>query len=347
MFSDMNNFNKEIELLKKLKKASVLDAGRKEQLKQNIMQQIAAPEPATAAAQSPAPRSQRLWSVLRYGFSAALGISLVAGTAFASNSAKPGDPLFPVKKLKENIQVTLTTNDQAKADLQSEIAEDRLHALIEIKSKDQTAASTGTPPNQGQTAASQTAVQSSATVQANPKLEHEAAEELTNAVNHLRETQRKLRQRGNTQAAASIDNTIMQLQQQAQIDLGETQNQDGGHDNDGRGDSDHQHNQNGTAAPSNTQNETNSKSNSGRNHGGNDNDNNANENDLDFNTNTQTGTTGQGTTVLNLKPLPDNPLPGPFNISGQTSTQVQQQTQHHDDDHQSGSDSSESGGGSH
>lgn len=255
MSAEMNNFNREIELLKKLKEARVLDQSRKEQLKQNILAQAANPEPLAAlkTVSSTTVKKQRFFAVMRYALTTAAGISVVAGTAFASNRAKPGDTLFPVKKLKENIQISLTTNDQAKAALEAKIAQDRLNSLIEIKNKsenhknqdqnqpiqNQTAQPNPAPvqnpgdnqtPNQNQNSSGSESNNNDSQNGKKPQLEQEAADELSQAVEHLRQTQAKLRQKGNTQAAAEIDNTILELQQKAQMNLGADQGDKKGSD---------------------------------------------------------------------------------------------------------------------
>lgn len=58
----------------------------------------------------------------------AIGITGV-GTVAASNNSIPGDPLFGLDKAIEEVQVSLATNDEAKAKIKLEIVKERLNEL--------------------------------------------------------------------------------------------------------------------------------------------------------------------------------------------------------------------------
>ena len=244
MILDTKKFNKEI---KALKNVSLKDAGsstgsgaglnplRKAQLKQALMQRISVENTAESSAGVGAKSfvaAEKRRSLVKYIISTAVGVSLIAGTAFAANTAQPGDPLFPVKKLKENIQIRFTTNEQARAKLQTEIAQDRLNALIKAETKEsqpvmvtpsqtqiQTQikigapeltpvpvfAPTEKPKNKGSDNSNNSGLAS------NPS-QSPAAKEFSEAVDNLKKTEQDLQKKGDARAAASINSSILNLQ---------------------------------------------------------------------------------------------------------------------------------------
>ncbi len=60
------------------------------------------------------------------------------GTAVASDSAKPGDWLFPVDRAVESARLTLTLRDTDRAKLSAKIAEEREQERLELKAENQT-----------------------------------------------------------------------------------------------------------------------------------------------------------------------------------------------------------------
>jgi len=76
-------------------------------------------------------RSQRFtpWRPAIVGFATLLILLLtVAGVAAAGN-AIPGDPLYPVKRLHESVQLTLTDDAISRAELHADFAERRVDEL--------------------------------------------------------------------------------------------------------------------------------------------------------------------------------------------------------------------------
>lgn len=117
--------------------------------------------------------------------STVVGVAVVGGTVAASNTAKPGDTLFPVKKAVERMQVALSTSDQARADIQAKIATERVQDLGEVSDQHKSEAKT------------------------------EAQDQLSNAIATLKEVEAKLLAKGNTQAAQSVAENITKLEQMA------------------------------------------------------------------------------------------------------------------------------------
>lgn len=58
----------------------------------------------------------------------AVGVTSV-GTTVAANNSVPGDPLFTLDKTIEGVQVSLATNDEAKAKIKLAITKERLNEL--------------------------------------------------------------------------------------------------------------------------------------------------------------------------------------------------------------------------
>lgn len=67
---------------------------------------------------------------------AAVGITGV-GTVTASNNSNPGDVLFGLDKVVEEVQVTFSLGDEAKAKIRLEIAEERLEELQTLENTNQ------------------------------------------------------------------------------------------------------------------------------------------------------------------------------------------------------------------
>ncbi len=59
----------------------------------------------------------------------------MGGTAYASNEARPGDLLFPVDQILEEVRLALASSDDARAELQITFAEERLAELRSILSE--------------------------------------------------------------------------------------------------------------------------------------------------------------------------------------------------------------------
>ncbi len=121
----------------------------------------------------------------RYAAIGLVGLGLVGGTVFASNSAKPGDILFPVKKVAEKVQISLSSSDTAKAQLETNIAEQRIQNINEVS------------------------------VQHKAEAKVEAQSETDNALSTLKRVQGDLQAKGNTTAAAAIGENISKLQGKA------------------------------------------------------------------------------------------------------------------------------------
>lgn len=103
-----------------------LSADGKSRIKDAVMKRLSEPQPEPP---------QTLWDRLRgfamsgYVLVPALLLIVTGLAAAASGSALPGEPLYPVKRQVESIQVMLAPTPEAKLNLQLNFAEERLKEL--------------------------------------------------------------------------------------------------------------------------------------------------------------------------------------------------------------------------
>jgi Xaa-Pro aminopeptidase len=91
------------------------------------------------------PTRLRFPALLRPALAAAVILVLVgAGATNAAASSLPGDPLYAVKRVSENVQVAFTLDEVARMHLLSQLADRRLAELAEIAKHRPSGASTAT-----------------------------------------------------------------------------------------------------------------------------------------------------------------------------------------------------------
>jgi hypothetical protein len=190
MLWDTKKFNTEIAKLKKLADKSSLPSLRKEQIKQAILEKIKEPQESTK------PEGVFWYNqhthFIRFALAGMVGIFFIGGTAFASNSSVPGDLLYPVKQVKEKIEVSLSTSTERKAKLRSHFAEERLKELSRLRI--------------------QTVEKPTENYSNRQNYENEAKNNLQNAVEILTDVKAQLEAKGHTQAASSVSETLLKLQ---------------------------------------------------------------------------------------------------------------------------------------
>ncbi len=203
-------FNKEIKALPFLvEKDDVLSAPELQNIRQKILLSL---KTETNVVMPRYSWSERKEQFMRYVISVLVGLSLFGGTAFASNSAKPGDLLYPIKRVKEKVQLSVMVSEQSKAQLQAKFAEERLEELAELKVKTATqvsTASTSTPGKKSKRDDKDKKIELEAKVHAQT--------DVNNAIDVLKQVQAKLEAKGNVQAAAALGENIIRLQSGAQI----------------------------------------------------------------------------------------------------------------------------------
>ena len=195
MLTRRKKFNKEITALKSIAQETELHPLRKAQLREQILGRISYGQTPALSPGLPTPKA-RLW---KYFISLVLGFSLLTGTAFAASvNATPGDVLFPVKKAREQIQLSLARTEEAKAELETKFAEERVKELKVLKAT----AKLPNPPV--------------ATLSAEIKAEAET----NRALDRLYEVQEKLIAKDKLNAATKINSTLLQLEAETETQLG-------------------------------------------------------------------------------------------------------------------------------
>lgn len=194
MFTNTKKFNKEIDALHEMEMQQELHPLKREQIKQVVLQRALEEKTFTPVKYS---LKQSTIKLLRYGASVLVGLSLVGGTAFAANTSKPGDLLFPVKKATEQIRIRLAHTEETKAKLKTKFAEERVKELIAISTSVTSASSTGTPTT--------------------TRAQIAAEAEVNNALSGLQGEEDKLRGKGSTSTAAVVQQTIVRLQTSLRI----------------------------------------------------------------------------------------------------------------------------------
>ncbi len=231
-------FEQEIKAIRNLSYGDSLTVAEMEKIKQNILSEIEKPEPKKSFSYV---WKQRYQNAVRYIVSAIVGISLVGGSAFASNGSVPGDAFYPIKRVKESVQLSLAFSEVAKANLHDKFAHARLFELekisstasaeVEISSGQQgknqnsldpklseTPSSTVTAALFVEKAAPTTQVTKPTTANEDSKLQNrrvrarQAAEaEVGNAINALERVQVRFEAQGDSQNAAVIQTRIEDL----------------------------------------------------------------------------------------------------------------------------------------
>ena len=134
MISSTQKFNKELNALQTVKQFpnNLLHPLRQEQIKQKILGKITNTRQAISRVGFPLNKKK---FILRYVLPAALGISLVGGSAFASASALPGDTLYPVKEIKEQTMEILAPSKLYYAQLHARYGKTLISELDQLKAK--------------------------------------------------------------------------------------------------------------------------------------------------------------------------------------------------------------------
>lgn len=208
-------------------------------IKQQVFQAIKAGSPAVS------PRyfwKLRIQKVFRYTISFLLGVSLVGGTAFASNTSKPGDFLYPVKRVKEKVELSVAASEEARADLEIKFAQNRLEELHELATKedsgvtyqtDQSSADLVSPSTAPVSLITSTSIESASGTPKQPensrqknskrkqleiRAEADAQAQVNNALGGLGRLYNRLKAKGDAKAAAGVQASIFKLKNRARAE---------------------------------------------------------------------------------------------------------------------------------
>lgn len=250
IFSSKNfekNYRSKIKSLASLTDAAdALSPNELAEIRQKVFQKIAAGPELTGQYSF----FNKTHLALRYAASILVGLSLIGGTAFASGGSIPGDLLYPLKMVKEKVQMTLAVSDESKVNLQANFAQarlDELHALSERINNEAPENLGVKPPARTPLTATtgintqfQPSVQASGTPQGlitrlaatttttrteksrderlRDQAQAEATTEVSSAIVNLKRICKKLEAKGNSQAVASVEANILNLQLHAQAE---------------------------------------------------------------------------------------------------------------------------------
>jgi cytochrome b involved in lipid metabolism len=206
MIWDTNQFNKLILALRSLRNSGdVLSEPELSAIKQKIFLSVAAETKSSPARLTWTERKEK---IMKYIISILVGLSLVGGTAFASSGSKPGDLLYPIKRAKEKVQLTVAASSESKANLQASFAQERLSELEKLEAKNKSVHTNSTS-----TRVSNSQINNDEGKETEFKAE--AKVEVQNAVSVLQKLKIDLENKGNTEGAKAVAKNISRLQSRA------------------------------------------------------------------------------------------------------------------------------------
>lgn len=124
----------------------------------------------------------------RLAFAVFASLVLLGGSVIASAKSLPGDRLYPIKQAKENLEFRLASDGQPKAMVLAKHAQERLNELSELKK-----------------------VLTGDSVQHQAEAKDQASIQVKNAVDSLSRVKLDLEEKGNTQAAAAVNDALSKL----------------------------------------------------------------------------------------------------------------------------------------
>lgn len=139
---------------------------------------------------------------LRFSFAkltavSAFGLLAIAGTAYASTAANPGDILYPIKRAQENVRLTLAPSQENKADLQATFAQERIREFKNISKVKSSRAALKVISNP------------------NAVIQNAAKKEVKNSLRNLKTTETNLKQQGKIKASLAVHEKINGIKREA------------------------------------------------------------------------------------------------------------------------------------
>ncbi len=216
MILSTKKYNREIGALRA---AAAQETGlhplRLAQLKQELLQRLPMDPPAAVSWRLVAHTRSQVPLFMRYVLPTVLSVSLVGGTVLASSSALPGSTLYPVKRLKERVELSLTVSAKVRAEVHADQARERLHELEQVQAVVVAEANTPAP------AASTVALPVPALGeqrQPDPREAEarvEASSQVESALINLAQVRADLKAKGNLWAAGELGRNLKRLQAEA------------------------------------------------------------------------------------------------------------------------------------
>ncbi len=223
MFETSKKFNNEISAIRALEafETSELHPLIKETIKQRVLKSISSDPVALPKNFSWAEKKA---PYIKYIISSLLGFSLLGGTAFAANTSKPGDILFPIKKVEEKVAISLAISEEAQVALEVKFANRRLEELKQIQAQIKLGDSQNSDPSNARTTKLDNENKDAGTnlslkdnlnktkrQRIQSKAEVKAQAEVSRAINALAKTKSHLNSSRGNQAASTVDITLLKL----------------------------------------------------------------------------------------------------------------------------------------
>lgn len=207
---NIKKYNREINALKSAANDSSLHPLRLAQLKQQLLEKITINTQTKSSGTNLSHQENKIGfayrsMVIRYVLPTIAGVFLIGGTVLASNSALPGQPLYPVKRLKEKVELRLTISEKSHAEVMAKHAQERLVELDQIA-----------PPLPNQYDAQNLVEAEEVHNEQEDQARLEASNEIQGAINKLSEVKNKLESKGNKEAVTALGRTINCLTFQAE-----------------------------------------------------------------------------------------------------------------------------------
>lgn len=200
MWFKVSKYYKEIKALSGLNKDSGLSLLRQQALKEQLFSKI---DSLNQTNQAP---SIFKWTIKKHSFAylvvPVVLVIFVSSTIFASAQALPGEPLYAVKKLKEQVETAVAISQTSQAKVEAKHAQVRLEELVKVTAKVEAV-------EQEQKTATTEAKKLEVTVTNDTQVQVEKA------LNELVKVENKLQTQGQKQAASKIKERISELSQQA------------------------------------------------------------------------------------------------------------------------------------
>lgn len=189
---------------------------RQAQLKAQLLQQLSQVERGGGMAMKWAADSFGM-RLFRYLAPTVVGVSIVGGVVVASGSSLPGQPLYGVKRLKEDVQLSLTFSERTRAETQASLASERIKELEQVHAALTPTVAPVVPTEQIQT--NEPVATPPTQVEVTPPLEVEARnnahDQVQQALSSLRHVQGRFQAAGDTNAASAITNVVNRIKDEA------------------------------------------------------------------------------------------------------------------------------------
>lgn len=194
-----SQFNPLISQLKQLKDDDGLNPLRQDVLQQQLMVRL------IEVNKNINLPKKYLWARYRFNYvyvltAVFLVVMMTGGTVMAAKGSLPGDTLYPVKRLAEQVEVTLAPSTQAKANIEASHATERLDELSGLQQK-----ALGQPDENNRVRFEQREDEARQTTE----------KEVETALNVLRDLQVKFATSGKNQDASVLNNALEQLTKKA------------------------------------------------------------------------------------------------------------------------------------